>query len=486
MLHITSLPSRYGIGDFGTSAYEFVDFLVKAKQTYWQVLPLNQTGYGESPYQCLSAFAGNINLISLDKLIEDKLIDREELQELPKFPQKINFSLVIDFKHRILRKALDRFRETTDDSLRSAFQAFCEEEAAWLNDYALFRAIKSSQDERSWQDWDELLRLKVPEAIEKIRKELSDLIFEHKFYQFLFFKQWRELKAYANRKGVKIIGDVPIFVALDSADVWTNQRQFKLNADGSPKVVAGVPPDYFSKTGQLWGNPVYDWEAMKTDDFRWWQNRIRFNLKMFDVLRIDHFRGFASIWEVPAEDKTAENGQWTKSAGAELFSSLKKAFGDLPIIVEDLGFITQEVEQLRDAFGFPGMKILQYAWGGDARNDYLPHNFSRNCVVYPGTHDNNTVVGWFQDDSTRQEEREFCLKYLNSDGKEIHWDFIRASLASVASLSIVQMQDLLGLGSEARMNTPSTETGNWQWRCDQFPEEVAEKFGEMTEIYGRV
>ncbi|MCS6873815.1 MAG: 4-alpha-glucanotransferase [Acidobacteriota bacterium] len=480
LLHVTSLPSRYGIGDLGKSAYEFIDFLVEAKQSYWQVLPINQTGYGDSPYQCLSAFAGNVNLISLDKLVEIGLL--EQIGDIPDFPDKVDFVLVTDFKKKFLRSAFENFKRQSN--FTQSFEAFCYENGYWLEDYALYRAIKSSQGERSWQDWSDDLRLREDRAIEKARKELSESILEQKFYQFIFFKQWKQLKAYANQKGVKIIGDVPIFVALDSADVWCNQRQFKLNEDGSPKVLAGVPPDYFSKTGQLWGNPIYNWDRMLSDSFSWWRSRIGFNLQIFDVLRIDHFRGFVAIWEVPAAETTAENGRWVESKGFELFSVLKQSFGELPIIVEDLGFITPEVEKLRDAFGFPGMKILQYAWSSDAKNSYLPHNYSKNCVVYPGTHDNDTVVGWFSSLAS-DKEREFCLKYLNSDGSQIHWDLIRASLSSVAFLSIFQMQDLLGLGSEARMNIPATKTGNWQWRCENFPKTVAQKLGEMTEIYGR-
>lgn len=485
LLHVTSLPSQYGIGDLGKSAYEFVDFLVLAKQSYWQVLPINQTGYGDSPYQCLSAFAGNVNLISPEKLVEEELLDTESIRQVPKFPKKLDFSLVNRFKRKILREAFENFRRRACPKLKMLFEEFCFENAYWLEDYALYRAIKSSYDEKSWQDWDVEFKLRNPLAIERVYKELSETILEHKFYQFVFFKQWKELKNYANQNRIKIIGDVPIFVALDSADVWSNQNQFKLNKDGSPKVVAGVPPDYFSRTGQLWGNPVYEWDKMLSDGFTWWKNRIRFNLQIFDVLRIDHFRGFVSVWEIPANEKTAENGKWTDSKGFELFSAIKETFGKLLIIVEDLGAITPEVENLRDSFGFPGMKILQYAWSADSSNSYLPHNYPRNCVVYPGTHDNDTVVGWFLS-LKNEKERSFCLKYLNSDGKEIHWDFIRTALSSVANLAIFQMQDLLGLGSEARMNTPATQTGNWKWRCEDFPKEVAQKLAEMTEIYGRI
>jgi 4-alpha-glucanotransferase len=498
LLHPTSLPGRFGIGDLGDEAYQFVDFLEKSGQTYWQVLPLGPTGYGDSPYQCFSAFAGSTLLISPENIVEDGFLKREDLQDVPNFSgEKVDFGGVLDYKNQLLKRAFENFRKTDDRKIADSFHQFCDFNRFWLEDYALFRAIKFSQNQKSWQEWDEDLKLRKPEALEKARRELDDEIFAQKFYQFLFFKQWDALKTYANAKGVKIVGDVPIFVALDSCDVWCNPQQFKLNEDGSPKVVAGVPPDYFSKTGQLWGNPIYNWDAMRADGFRWWIARVSFTLKMVDIVRVDHFRGFAASWEVPGTDKTAENGQWVNVPGKELFQTLKNALGDLPILAEDLGVITPDVEDLRDSFGFPGMRILQFAWGGDARNLDLPHNYIKNCCVYTGTHDNDTTVGWFdskpgagseRDAAQIEKERKFCLEYLNTNETEIHWDFIRAVLASVADTAIVPMQDLLGLGTEARMNLPASDSGNWQWRAleGDFSEKISDRLRKLTEIYGRI
>lgn len=497
LLHPTSLPSKFGIGDFGTEAFEFVDFLVKSKQTYWQVLPLGQTGYGDSPYQCFSAFAGNIFMISPEKLVEDGFLSDDDLVDVPDFSEtKVDFGGVIDYKMPLLEKAFEKFRKTSDLKLVEAFHLFCDENAFWLEDYALFRAIKLAQSQVSWQEWDEGLKLRETEALAEAKIELDMEAFAQKFYQFVFFKQWQAVKKYANKNGVKIIGDIPIFVALDSADVWCNPMQFKLNEDGSPKTVAGVPPDYFSKTGQLWGNPIYNWDAMRAEGFKWWVDRVRHTLKLVDVVRVDHFRGFAASWEVPGGDKTAERGQWVNVPGKDLFNTLRWVFGDLPILAEDLGVITPDVEELRDGFGFPGMRILQFAWGGDTKNIDLPHNYIQNCCVYTGTHDNDTTVGWFEseagkgssrDEEQIEKERNFCLNYLRSDGKEIHWDFIRAVLASVANTAIVPMQDLLGLGNDARMNLPASTSGNWQWRCKkaEISDEIAERLSDLVKLYGR-
>jgi 4-alpha-glucanotransferase len=497
LLHPTSLPSRYGIGDLGDEAYQFIDFLVSARQTYWQVLPLGQTGYGDSPYQCFSAFAGNIYLISPAKLLEDGFLAAEDLADLPDFPEgRVDFGKVIDFKLPLLKKAFEKFRRTTDEELAQTFRLFCQFNAFWLEDYALFRAIKFSQDQKSWQEWDEDLKLRAPAALEKARIDLDDEVFAQKFYQFAFFKQWDTLKKYANEKGVRIVGDVPIFVALDSCDVWCNPTQFKLNEDGSPKTVAGVPPDYFSKTGQLWGNPIYNWENMQRDGFSWWISRVKFTLKMVDIVRVDHFRGFAASWEVPGGDETAERGEWVTVPGMELFHALKNAIGDLAFWAEDLGVITPDVEELRDSFGFPGMRILQFAFGGDAKNLDLPHNYIKNSVAFTGTHDNDTTAGWFNSEAGKgsgrdaaqiEKERNFCLDYLKSDGTEIHWDFVRAVWASVANTAIAPMQDLLGLGNSARMNLPASTSNNWSWQCKSgdFSDEIAERLKDLTEIYGR-
>ncbi len=498
LLHPTSLPSDYGIGDLGVEAYEFIDFLSRAQQTFWQVLPLGQTGYGDSPYQCFSAFAGNIYLISPAKLKEDGFLSDEDLSAAPEFTEgKVDFGAMIDFKLPLLNKAFENFRQTTDESLAEMFRLFCQFNAFWLEDYSLFRAIKFSQDQKSWQEWDEDLKLRRPEALEKARKDLDDEVFAQKFYQFAFFKQWDALKKYANEKNIKIVGDVPIFVALDSCDVWCNPTQFKLNEDGSPAVVAGVPPDYFSATGQLWGNPIYNWDNMRGDGFAWWISRVKFTLKMVDIVRVDHFRGFAASWEVPGGDETAERGQWVNVPGMELFHALKNAIGDLPFWAEDLGVITPDVEELRDSFAFPGMRILQFAFGGDAGNLDLPHNYIKNCVAYTGTHDNDTTVGWFNSEAGKgsgrdaeqiEKERKFCLDYLNASGAEIQWDFVRAVWASTANAALAPMQDLLGLGNDARMNLPGSTDGNWYWQCKtgDFSDEIAERLKGLTKLYGRI
>ncbi|HUF05353.1 MAG TPA: 4-alpha-glucanotransferase [Aridibacter sp.] len=498
LLHPTSLPSEYGIGDLGPSAFRFVDLLAEARQTYWQILPLGPTGYGDSPYQCFSAFAGNTNLISPELLVEEELLNEEDISERPDFPQdEVDYGSIISWKDGILRSAYRRFRDTDNISLKGNFELFTRESAYWLDDYALFRAIKREQGGKVWLEWDEPLRTGDREAVEEARAGLLDEILAQKFFQFAFFRQWYRLKAYASGKGVKIVGDIPIFVAIDSADVWTRPELFKLRNDLTPKVVSGVPPDYFSKTGQLWGNPIYDWDRMREDGYLWWVERFRSALKTVDVVRIDHFRGLAASWEVPGKEETAENGEWVDVPGRELFRRLELEFGELPVMAEDLGVITGDVEALRDEFGFPGMRVLQYAFGGGADNPHLPYNYPKNCVVYTGTHDNDTSRGWYQglnaagskkERKEASEVREFCLNYLNSDGEEIHWALVRACLASVADTAIIPLQDLLGLGNEARMNIPATESGNWRWRFREgdLTDEIIERLREMTEVYGRV
>ncbi len=498
LLHPTSLPSRFGIGDLGPAAYRFADFLIESGQSLWQVLPLGPTGYGDSPYACYSAFAGNTLLISPEKLAEDGLLNQSELDEVESVPdEKVDFGRVHEIKDDLLKKAFARYQQTTDTDFRSEFDAFAERNAFWLNDYALFRALKIEQGGKAWHEWDGSLVRRETTAIERASTTLHDEIEAHKFAQFLFFKQWFALKAYCNERGVDLIGDVPIFVAHDSADVWTNPEQFKLDGEGIPTVVAGVPPDYFSATGQFWGNPLYNWETMLADGFTWWIERVRAVLQIVDIARIDHFRGFAACWEIPAGDTTAERGRWVEVPGRELFDAIRNALGELPIIAEDLGVITPDVERLRDDLGFPGMRILQFAFSSDTTNVDLPHNYHRNVVVYTGTHDNDTTVGWFNSvagaGSTRSAEqvsaeRDFCLKYLHTDGAEIHWDFIRAVLASVADTALVPLQDLLGLGTEARMNLPNSTSGNWVWRFRDgaLTSEHAERLRLLTETYGRV
>jgi len=497
LLHPTSLPGDFGCGDLGREAYEFVDFLAVAGQSYWQILPLGPTGYGDSPYQCFSAFAGNTNLISPEKLLGEELLTADEINQRPDFPEdRVDFGKVCEWKNAILRTAYERFRVTTSVDLRGKFETFCQQNSSWLDDYTLYRAVKLSQGQRAWYEWETPLRLRHEGALSEARETEREEIQAQKFYQFLFFHQWGELKEYANGKNIRIVGDVPIFVALDSADVWCNPREFKLNEDGSPKVIAGVPPDYFSKTGQLWGNPIYNWKQMQLEGFRWWIERVQAALHIVDILRIDHFRGFAAAWEVPGGETTAENGRWVQVPGKELFVALQNALGELPVMAEDLGVITPDVEELRDSFGFPGMRILQFAFVGDANNHDLPHNYIKNCVAYTGTHDNDTTVGWFNSEagsgSTRNDfqinrEREFCLEYLASDGSEIHWDFIRAVWASAADTVVAPAQDLLGLGNEARMNLPASTSGNWQWRCRKgdLSEEIGRRLGKLTGIYGR-
>ncbi len=496
LLHPTSLPGRFGIGDLGEEAYRFIDFLVASGQSLWQVLPLGPTGYGDSPYQCFSAFAGNALLISPEKLVELELLKKSDLRTVPPFPiEKVDFGWVIPYKSALLEKAFENFKSSTDTPLREDFLAFAQKNSDWLNDYALFRALKDNHRGVAWNKWNPKYALRDAAAIAKARDEMHDRIEAQRFFQFLFFKQWTELKAYTNERGIKIVGDVPIFIAYDSADVWTHPPLFKLDEKGRPLVVAGVPPDYFSKTGQLWGNPIYDWERMRETNFQWWIDRFRATLNTVDIIRIDHYRGFAATWEVPARDKTAKNGRWVTVPGRELFTVLKEQLGSLPIIAEDLGVITPDVEALRDDFGFPGMRIFQFAFR-DRMNIDLPHNYIPHTVAYTGTHDNDTAVGWFNSKagagSTRSAEqiaaeKQFCMNYLNTKGKEIHWDFIRAVLASVADTAIVPAQDLLGLGSEARMNLPASPQGNWQWRCK--PKALSDKIGQrlkdLTELYIR-
>ena len=496
LLHPTSLPGPFGVGDLGPEAYHFADFLEASGQSLWQVLPLGPTGYGDSPYACYSAFAGNTLMISPEKLVTDGLLS--SVDPLPEFPaDRVDFAAAHQYKDSVLSKAFAAFKRASDSELQLAFSDFCHRYVSWLDDYALFRALKNAHGGVAWNEWDPALVRRDPAALETAKQNLADQIEAQKFYQFLFYKQWFALKADCNKRGIKFVGDIPIFVAHDSAEVWINPDQFKLNADGSPVVVAGVPPDYFSATGQLWGNPLYKWQQMVADGFKWWIQRVHATLETFDIARIDHFRGFAACWEIPGGDKTAERGQWVEAPGRELFTAIRNELGDVPIIAEDLGVITPDVEALRDDFDFPGMRILQFAFSSDTKNIDLPHNYHKNVVVYTGTHDNDTAVGWFSsvagEGSTRdtdqvEREREFCLKYLNTEGEEIHWDFIRAVLASVANTAIVPLQDVLGLHTEARMNLPNSTEGNWSWRVkpQALTAEVAARLKELTALYGRV
>jgi len=498
LLHPTSLPGRFGIGDLGPQAYAFADFLLACGQTLWQVLPLGPTGYGDSPYACYSAFAGNTLLTSPEQLFAAGLLVQDDLSETHwSSPDRVDVKEVHQSKDILLRKAYEHYTRTTDTELRGAFATFAEQNASWLDDYALFRALKTAHGGLAWNQWERSLVQREPAALARARNDLSGEIDAQKFFQFLFFKQWFALKAYCNERGISLIGDIPIFVAQDSADVWTNPEQFKLDRNGIPTVVAGVPPDYFSSTGQYWGNPLYDWDRMLADGFRWWIERVRATLQTVDIARIDHFRGFAACWEIPGGDKTAERGRWIEAPGRELFTAIRNALGELPIIAEDLGVITPDVKKLRDDFGFPGMRILQFAFSRDSKDIDLPHNYHQSVVVYTGTHDNDTTVGWFNSvagaGSTRTDaqisrERKFCMKYLNTNGKEIHWDFIRTVLSSVADTAIVPLQDLLGLGSEARMNLPNSSEGNWSWRfrANALTEAHIDRLRDMTDTYGRI
>jgi len=496
LLHPTSLPGRFGIGEINETAYRWVDTLVSAHQTVWQVLPLGPTGYGDSPYQTFSAFAGNPLLIDLARLAHEGYVAHEALEQAPVFPEeRVEFGPVIAWKKPLLLEAYQRFATNADPAEVTAFNSFCaEHDGIWLHDYAFFMALKDYFHGEAWGTWPRELRRREPAALVTWSERLAPAIMAHKFIQFQFFKQWGELKRYANEHGIMIFGDIPIYVSYDSADVWAHQHLFPLDEDGRPLVVAGVPPDYFSPTGQLWGNPLYRWDVMATQGYRWWIERVRTALYQVDMVRLDHFRGFEAYWEVPASEETAVNGCWVKGPGATLFEVLFSALGDpsagsgrgVPIIAEDLGVITPEVETLRDGFGFPGMKILQFAFDDDATNPHLPHNYERNCVVYTGSHDNDTTRGWFA--SAPKPEQAFCIRYLGYTPDDIAWALMRLAASSVAALAIFPVQDVLSLGSEARMNMPSQAAGNWAWRlrANAVSDDHIARLAELAETYGRV
>ncbi len=485
LLHPTSLPGPYGIGTLGEEAYRWVDFLAEAEQSYWQVLPLGPTGFGDSPYQSFSAFAGNPLLIDLRTLVERGWLDEALLREGHALPEAyVDYGALIPFKRRSLRSAYRGFLRRASDEEREAFATFCHEESWWLDDFALFMALKDVFHS-AWNEWPRPLRLREPDALAQVRREHAERIEEHRFSQWLFFRQWHALREYAHNHGVRLIGDIPIFVAYDSADVWAHPEFFHLDEEGRPTVVAGVPPDYFSPTGQLWGNPLYRWNVLAEHGYSWWIDRVRATLRLVDWVRLDHFRGFEAYWEIPAGMPTAEIGRWVPGPGDALFRALKEALGELPIIAEDLGVITPEVEALRERWGFPGMKVLQFAFS-DPQNPYLPHNYtSTRWVVYTGTHDNDTTVGWFQ--SLDGKTRDFVLRYLARDGRDIAWDFIRLAWQSVAVLAVAPLQDVLRLGSEARMNTPGRPAGNWTWRVQtsMLTPDVARALADLTRLYAR-
>ena len=477
LLHCTSLPSRFGIGDLGPCAHEFADFLAAAGQKLWQVLPLNPTGYGDSPYQCFSAFAGNPLLISLERLRDRGLLSESDLAEAPAFPEeKVDFGAVITHKRPLLAKAAEAFFSSAGAEERASYESFCASSREWLEDFALFMGVKEAHGGVAWTDWEPAIRDREPEAMHAWSKRLAAQLGAICFWQFEFFRQWADVKAYCHQRNIRLMGDIPIYVAHDSADVWANPHLFHLGADGRPTVVSGVPPDYFSATGQLWGNPIYRWDVLASTGYQWWIERFRASLALVDLVRLDHFRGFEAYWEIPAGEPTAINGRWVKAPGEELLTALAKECGELPIVAENLGVITEGVESLRKKFNLPGMAILQFAFGIDQQAPtFRPHNYSRDLVAYTGGHDNDTAVGWWQssgeDDSIRtredvRREHELAQSYLNfTDDDEINWVLIRAVEASVANTVIVPMQDVLGLGSSARMNLPGSTSGNWLWRC---------------------
>jgi 4-alpha-glucanotransferase len=491
LLHISSLPSPHGIGDFGPEAFRFVDFLHAAGQSLWQVLPLNPTaaGYGNSPYSSFSAFAGNPLFISLERLVEAGLLAASDLEGAPSFSAgRVDYEAVTTFKLQCLQTAgagYGRAGQAKDPE----FQSFCSANACWLDGYTLFAALKAHFSGAPWYEWPGELRDLEEDAVREMRAMLAETIFREKFFQYTFFRQWKELKEYCNRKSVQVMGDVPIYVSLDSADVWCNPGIFKLDEQRRPLFVAGVPPDYFSVTGQRWGNPVYDWDALKEGRYEWWVERFEHTLRLFDLVRIDHFRGFAGYWEIPASEETAVRGQWVEAPARDFFNALFRRFALLPIVAEDLGVITPDVREVMDSFRFPGMKVLQFAFYGEvAENSYAPHHHIQDCVVYTGTHDNNTTRGWFRRE-LNDSDRDRLMQYLGRsvDEENVHWHMIREAMVSVANTCMVPLQDFLGLDEEARMNLPATAHGNWQWRFqrEDLTPDLARRISGLTHMYGR-
>jgi 4-alpha-glucanotransferase len=499
LLHVTSLPGHFGIGDLGPSAYEFADFLLAAGQKLWQVLPLNPTGYGDSPYQCFSAFAGNPMLISLERLRDQGLLQASDLAQAPQFPEGVvDFGPVIEFRMATLRRAAQAFFADGSGADRAAFVRFCESASPWLDDYALFMACKGAHHGTMWTEWDAQIRKRDPHGLSDWSRKLAPEVEAFKYWQFEFFQQWEQLRTYCQQRGIRLMGDVPIYVAHDSADVWAHPELFYLDDQGRPTVVSGVPPDYFSATGQLWGNPIYRWGLFADTGYKWWIERFRASLALFDLVRLDHFRGFESYWEVPATEITATNGRWVKGPGEGLLLSLQNALGELPIVAENLGVITPPVEKLRQQFGLPGMSLLQFAFGNDPQGpSFRPHNYTRDLAAYTGGHDNDTTVGWWSStgggDSTRtpedvSKEHDFARLYLNfHDDSAINWVMIRAVLASVADLAIVPLQDVLGLGSDARMNLPGKVSGNWRWRYrpGALTDDLRARLRSLVALYDR-
>ena len=487
LLPIASLPSKYGIGSFSKEAYQFVDTLRESGQKLWQILPLGPTGYGDSPYQSFSTFAGNPYFIDLEQLINEGLITEEECNSYDwgNNNNYIDYEKIYLSRFKILRTAFERSNIIENQDYRQ----YCMDNGWWLHDYALYMSIKDSFNGTSWIEWDTDIRLRNPEAIRRFEEELKNDIEFYKYQQYLFIKQWNNLKSYANNNGIKIIGDIPIYVALDSADTWANPQLFQLNNECIPTVVAGCPPDGFSATGQLWGNPIYTWDYHKSTNYDWWVSRIAYSFRLYDVVRIDHFRGFDEYYSIPYGEENAINGKWNKGPGIDLFNVIKERLGNVDIIAEDLGFLTQSVKDLLNETRYPGMKIIQFAFDSREDSDYLPHNYNNNCIVYTGTHDNSTIQGWYR--QVNDEDKEMCINYMNNrynQDQDKHWDFICLAMRSVANTCIIPVQDYLGLGDEARINTPSTLGNNWVWRMDynSFNKEIIEKIKTLTKLYGRL
>ncbi len=463
LVHPTSFPSRYGMGDLGNEAKAFINFLAETDMSVWQVLPLGPTGFGNSPYASYSAFAGNHYFISLDILVKKGLLKSGEIEKaVVPVTNKVNYNRSYENKNDLYRLASERFYDKISSEDKLKLENFKKANKYWLDDYCLFIACSKLNARKPWNQWDPELAQRKKSVISEFRKKNRDEIRYQIWLQFEFFNQWYDLKSYANGKGIRIIGDIPIFVDHNSADVWANPQYFEVDKQGNRKLVAGVPPDYFSETGQLWGNPLYKWDKLEKDDYDWWVERFRQMFDLYDAIRVDHFRGFDAYWEVGASEKTAINGKWVNGPGAKLFNTIKKQLGELPIIAEDLGVVTPSVEELRDRFQFPGMKILQFAFESDSANSFLPHNYTQNCVVYTGTHDNDTTIGWYH--TAPESEKHKVREYTRSDGSEIHWDLIRLGMLSVADQAIFPFQDFMDLGAEHRMNIPGTISNNWIWR----------------------
>ena len=495
LLHISCLPSDFGIGDMGSGAYKFADFLAKSKQSFWQILPLNPTNSinGNSPYSSVSAFASNVILISPAFMAEDGLLVEEDIKTTPKFsPNRVDYDAVVNYKMKLFNKAYKRFKQINKKSAecKAQYDAFCTGHAYWLEDFAMFIAFKEHFKDKIWSEWPQAIRDRNKQAIEKLKDKLKEQIEKEKFLQYVFLKQWRRLKSYCNKKGIQIMGDIPIYVTYDSVDVWTNPSIFKLDQDKKPIYVAGVPPDYFSKTGQLWGNPVFNWDVLQKQAYAWWVKRIEHNLKLFDWVRIDHFRGFVDYWQVASGEKTAVNGVWQKAPAKDFFTTLLKHFPNLPIIAEDLGIITDEVREVMRYFGFPGMKVLLFAFSEDlSKHPYLPHNYIPNCAAYTGTHDNNTVRGWFEKEMLK-DDKQRLFTYLGREVTvdELNWELIKLLMESVANMVIIPMQDLLNLGEEKRMNLPGTANNNWQWRVisEQINVPISKQLLNITKKSNRI